>query len=510
MVMGDNRAVGAGDGEVEVVAIRGEMHIADILVELERDNLLPAIVFRTSRSQCDNDAERAAKNKRCLLPAREQRELGLKIREILKRYEMDLELVTTHPQYQSLILTAIGAHHAGQLLSWRLLLEELMAAGMLRILVATGTVAAGVDFPARTVVITADSKKGGEGFKKLTATEFQQMSGRAGRRGKDAVGFCVIAPSPYCDARQLLKISKRPAEPLGSAYFPSPSTVLNLLRYRNVDDLRFTVERSLASYVDRREGDSLRGQASALLDRMPPEVQRFMLSTAGESELEEHALFTKSHEQKRMLKKIKRLERQAVECKGRQLNLLEQAINGLRELGYIEGLSLSPKGFWAAHLCTNLVIELAEIIESGLLENASAEFLAAVVASIAGDSNRRYLESKHSVIEDEKLEKLRTIVKHVGEKELPGYNEKREVSEAAAYTVLLWMQAENWQQFRSLLILTQVAEGDAARLITQTSDHLNQITRLYDTHPQLAIRAEEAKRRILRPPLTEAINLESE
>ncbi len=177
--------------------MRAPVTIAQVVTELDRHNLMPCIVFRSSRNQCDVDAERAHTNPRLHLPPTHQRDIKVKIQEILHTYDMDADLVFSHPHYKALVTTGIGAHHAGQLLMWRLMLEELMAAGVLRVLVATGTVAAGVDFPARTVVITAHSKRGAEGFNPLTASEFQQMSGRAGRRGKDTVGFCVAAPSAF-------------------------------------------------------------------------------------------------------------------------------------------------------------------------------------------------------------------------------------------------------------------------------------------------------------------------
>ena len=91
---------------------------------------------------------------------------------------------------------------------------------------------------------------------------------------------------------------------------------------------------------------------------------------------------------------------------------------------------------------------------------------------------------------------------------IPGVMAERLVLRDAGFTVVQWMHAENWQQFRGVLLLSGVAEGDAARLITQTADHLNQITRLYESHPKLVHRAEEAKRLILRPPLTEVISVD--
>jgi superfamily II RNA helicase len=63
---------------------------------------------------------------------------------------------------------------------------------MLDAIFATATVAAGVDFPARSVVVTVADRRTGNGWQSLTASELQQMTGRAGRRGKDRVGFIVV------------------------------------------------------------------------------------------------------------------------------------------------------------------------------------------------------------------------------------------------------------------------------------------------------------------------------
>ena len=485
--------------------MQGEYHISDIAVELEACNLLPAIIFRTSRSQCDIDVQRAATNRRLGLPVMRQREIREIVNEITRSYDFDVELIRSHPHYNSLIRTGIGAHHAGQLLMWRLLLEELMAAGVMKILVATGTVAAGVDFPARTVVITAHSRRGSGGYKNLSSAEFQQMSGRAGRRGKDSVGFCVAAPSAYCDARELLKISKKPPEPLVSAYFPSPSTVLNLLRYRNVDDLRFTVERSLAAYVDRKNAKNIRTEIEG-------HEQRLLQLGGGAEEASDEDETTSNDKRKKerskLRKKINRFKNQANELEEKQQQMLERTLIGLRTLGHLENFSLSEKGYCSANLCTNLVLELAEIIEGGLLDGASAEKMAAIISSICGDEHRQYLKSKDSSLSKEEIASLSEIIKRVKELAIPGVPADRMVITNAAFTVLTWLRAESWQEFRGLLNLSGAQEGDAARLINQTAEHLNQITRLTQTHPQLALRAEEAKRRILRPPLTEAINLE--
>jgi len=473
-----------------IVAIRN-VSLAPIVRELEKNNLLPAIVFRTARVQCDTDVEKAAANRKLQIPSSRQTELRQAVESIAKRYDTDIDLIRSHPHYSSLVKTAIGAHHAGQLLTWRLVLEELMSAGLLRVLVATGTVAAGVDFPARTVVVTAHSRRGSEGYENLTSAELQQMSGRAGRRGKDTVGFCLVAPSMFCDGRVVSETARKPPAPLESAYFPSASTVLNLMRYRNVDDLRYTVDRSLASFSDRKQAVIVREESEHLA-----------------SGIDECGL--PADQVKKRRKKVSRMERKASELESRQMDTLERALSGLGDLGYLDGSSLSEKGYWAAQLCTSMVIELGEMIQEGLFDGCGGEEMAVMIGSVSGDSYRRYLSVSSNLIAQEKVNLLKEIVTRVRSAQLPGTSDSREYVEDCASTISTWLKAEDWQEFRGLLNLAGVAEGDAARLISQTADHLNQLSRLSESHPELAKEAFYGKMKLLRPPISEALALVSE
>lgn len=464
---------------------KSEYPLTKMLHTLAKDDLLPAIVFRTSRRQCDADIQALARYRTAVLGLEERRALRAAMEDVIRRYDMPREVIFEHPHCHTLLSTGAGAHHAGQLLVWRLMLEELMTRGVLRVMVATGTVAAGVDFPARTVVITAHSKRGSDGFNVLTATELQQMSGRAGRRGKDSVGFCIVAPGPFADARVIYEVSKRPPEPLRSAYFASPSTVLNLLKYRNVDDLRFTVSRSLGSFLD--------GKAAAGLEE-----------EAARRELEiEHDGEMRPDSKKRALKRMRHMRSEAELLRSRQGGLLEKTLEALRELGYVEGGGLTGKGFWAAELCTSLVLEIGEAIHEGLFEDVSEEVLAGLVASIAGDSHKKYFGLKENPVRKDSYRQLQKIVERVKKVlEHPG-NAEVEVLPDAAGTVITWMEAENWSEYASLLRLAGVADGDFARLVSQTADHLNQISRLWQSHPDLARCAHNAREKILKPPLIE-------
>lgn len=461
--------------------------VSTILRELEHDELLPAILFRTARKQCDADVETLSRNPKALLPLQKQQQLEAEIQAVITKYNFDPAFITGYPQYQPLIQTGVGAHHAGQLLIWRLLLEELMSRSLLRMMIATGTVAAGVDFPARTVVVTAHSRRGSEGFSVLSSSEFQQMAGRAGRRGKDAVGVCIITPSKFSDARVLLEVSKRPPEPLRSSYFASPSTVLNLLRYRNVDDLQFTVERSLAAFLDRKNASRLREEA-----------------ITGQQNLEGDRGLS-GERRKKAEKRVRRTLREADELEQKQETSLFQSLDGLRALGYVEGGSLTEKGYWAAELCTSLVLELAEAISDKLFDECALFELVGLVASIAGDPHRPYFRLKANPIKNELFKQMSEIVERVKAKyQGPGTSEVMVLPDAAL-TVITWMDSETWQEFSGLLRLSGIADGDVARLVSQTADHLNQLSRLEKTHPVLAQAAKVGRARLLRPPFAEAL-----
>lgn len=442
---------------------------------LESDDLLPAIIFRTARHQCDTDVERLGSDRKMSAPPEKQKEVQDAVYKFCEKTGFDASIILDHAQLQPLIKAQVGAHHAGQLLVWRLLLEELMCAGLIRGLFATGTVAAGVDFPARSVVVTAHSRRGATGYEVLKPSEFQQMSGRAGRRGKDSVGFCFVAPSKFCDARTVLRIARSKPEPLQSAYFPSPSTVLNLLRYRNVDDLRFTVSKTLASYVDKEKAEVL-------------------LQEAEEKDKDESG-------SPKVRKRVNRLRRQADELRDNQKNLLESSLSGLRKLGYLDGFSLSEKGYFAANICTNLVLELAEFVQSGFLDNRTPRQLAAIMASICGDEHRKFLEGKPDGVTSKEVKEISSLIKPVRQAGIPGVKEGSFVSETGAYTVESWFDVESWDKFRGYLTLVGVTEGDVARLVSQSAEQLQQITRLSESHPELALKAEQARRVLLRPPL---------
>jgi hypothetical protein len=90
------------------------------------------------------------------------------------------------------VRAGIGVHHAGMLPRYRRLVETLAQRGLLRVICGTDTLGVGINVPIRTVMITALSKYDGTKMRQLSAREFHQISGRAGRAGYDTSGTVVV------------------------------------------------------------------------------------------------------------------------------------------------------------------------------------------------------------------------------------------------------------------------------------------------------------------------------
>jgi ATP-dependent RNA helicase HelY len=219
-----------------------EMPPATLLTALNSYNLLPAIVFLPTRRRCDQAASEAAFTRRD--PNVQRRDLR---RDFMRSFVEHHPEVRDHRHWETIVNGAVASHHAGHIPAWKLVIENLMSAGLLDAIFATATVAAGVDFPARTVVLTGADARTGSGWRQLTASEVQQMTGRAGRRGRDRVGFVVAAPGLHQDPQRIAELLKAPPDPLVSQFRATYSTLLNLLdAYGNFAHVREIAEKSFA------------------------------------------------------------------------------------------------------------------------------------------------------------------------------------------------------------------------------------------------------------------------
>lgn len=236
-----------------------------LIATLRRYNLLPAIIFMPTRRKCDEAASEVAADKAQKTDPTKQE----KRRELFENYVLENPEIRSHKHRKIAVQTGIAAHHAGHIPAWKLLIEKMMSAGLLDAIFATSTVAAGVDFPARTVVILNADARGNDGWRSLQASELQQMTGRAGRRGKDKVGFVVLAPAQFQNPPLIATLLKSPPDALQSKFRATYSSLLNLLdAFKNFSQVRDIAEKSFAFRDTARQIDSIDRRKNKRLENL--------------------------------------------------------------------------------------------------------------------------------------------------------------------------------------------------------------------------------------------------
>jgi len=214
---------------------------------LNRQGLLPGIIFIFSRVGCDRAALEASKQQTPLVSQPESERLRIRLNEFER----------AHPgavQEHRIKLARLGvaSHHAGLLPLWKSIVEELFQDGLIKVVFATETLAAGINMPARTTVLSSLSKRNGEIFEPLTTSSALQMAGRAGRRGKDPVGNAIVMQSMREGPFDAFNVLTNQVDAIKSQFTPTYGMALNLLQRRTMDDIRQLLEKSFGSFISRR------------------------------------------------------------------------------------------------------------------------------------------------------------------------------------------------------------------------------------------------------------------
>jgi superfamily II RNA helicase len=213
-----------------------------VISHLQQRDMLPAIYFIFSRRGCDKAADDMSQFS--LVNPAEAAALKEQIDAFLERNPE-----AGRSGHVEALYRGIAAHHAGVLPAWKGLIEELFQQGLIKVVFATETLAAGINMPARTTVISSLSKRTDRGHRLLNASEFLQMAGRAGRRGMDQIGYVVTVQTPFEGASEAAYLATSKADPLVSQFTPSYGMVLNLLQTHTIEEARELVERSFGNYL---------------------------------------------------------------------------------------------------------------------------------------------------------------------------------------------------------------------------------------------------------------------
>ena len=157
---------------------------------LEKQELFPTIFFCFSRNACENLFNSLSGND--LTTRAEKSKIAAFFNSCTEKFKaQDIDIPQLH-QLKHLIVNGIAYHHAGLLPIVKEMVEILFSQGLIKVLFATTTFAIGVNMPARTVVFSNLKKCNNGEFEYIQSSEYQQMAGRAGRRGKDETGTVII------------------------------------------------------------------------------------------------------------------------------------------------------------------------------------------------------------------------------------------------------------------------------------------------------------------------------
>jgi superfamily II RNA helicase len=285
------------------------LNYGDIIRCLRTVDLLPAIFFLKSRADCDRALYSCQKSEK-LLHSKER--CRREVREFIRKYPH----LERHRQMGYLLECGVASHHAGQLPYWKVLVEKMMTRGHLDAIFSTSTVAAGVNFPARTVVLVQSDRFNGRHFSDLTATELHQMTGRAGRRGKDNIGFALVVPGVHQDPLLIHELKDSPPEPLMSQIHINFSMTLNLLLSHSPEEVKDLLEHSFASFQQGTKETGIHRKWRSLLESLKAELSHSRCDTGDPFEMMEY-IRKRADLEKKIGRRSRacREERRLVRCK---------------------------------------------------------------------------------------------------------------------------------------------------------------------------------------------------
>ncbi|MBP3222743.1 MAG: DEAD/DEAH box helicase [Actinomycetaceae bacterium] len=246
-------------------------HRNNVLQTLQKRQMLPAIEFIFSRKKCDEAVQTWVQQGVSLTNKDERSFIQERLNKVGSVFSDSEKKVIRFNDIAQGLMMGIGAHHAGMPPILKELTEELMNKGVIKLVYATGTLALGVDMPVRTVVLEELDRWDGNGFTDLTATEYTQLIGRAGRRGKDSHGYAVIIGMPQLSPEYLYHMSTHKAEALLSAFYTSYNTVVSLLHLRAYDAARSIVSKSFGQFQRDNELQEIRQR----IDFLNGQIERF-------------------------------------------------------------------------------------------------------------------------------------------------------------------------------------------------------------------------------------------
>lgn len=529
---------------------RKKTYVKQIIQNLSDANMLPAIYFTFSRKKCDEQMEKCAGLG--LNTKAEQEEIKAFIDEFIA--ENPHLYGNKHIEY---LIQGVASHHAGLLPAWKNLVEKLFQKGLIKVVFATETLAAGINMPARSTVISATSKRTDSGHRMLTANEFLQMSGRAGRRGMDEVGYVTIVGTSFQTPEEVAELVLSGSNPLESRFSPSYSMVLNLLQRFTLEESKELILKSFGYYssdfrlkpilaqieqfdneINERnfvcpshlsddkllEYDKLRflyvqnrqtykkilRQEKQKHRPLSPEVIEF--GERNKADLHKLQSFAcdlckhyKKHSKnieviKRIESKKKKLQKEIEKQKDIYWNkfLAHRAV--LQDYGYLQNDYPTEKGKTTSQIRAENELFLAEIIFSGVLENLTPSQLAGVICAITTEELRieiPYVPFSEPVRKT--LNKIRNIKKKLAKAQANyDIDSPLNINPYFSSMIELWVEGAEWETVTEQI---DIGEGDIVRAFKRVVDVLRQLTVIDNVSESVVFTVREAIDKIQRAPV---------
>ncbi len=220
----------------------------DVVERLDRAGLLPAIVFIFSRAGCTAAVGQCLATDLRLTDPDEEHRIRAFVEDTCADIASEDRHVLGYHDFVEGLARGIASHHAGLLPSFKECVEELFSRNLVKVVFATETLALGVNMPARSVVLEKLVKWNGEQHVDVTAGEYTQLTGRAGRRGIDVEGHAVVLWQPGMSPRTVAGLASTRTYPLRSSFRPSYNMAVNLVGNLGREQARTLLESSFAQF----------------------------------------------------------------------------------------------------------------------------------------------------------------------------------------------------------------------------------------------------------------------
>jgi ATP-dependent RNA helicase HelY len=221
----------------------------DVVDVLDTAGMLPAIYFVFSRAGCDRSVRWLAGSGMHLTSRQEAARIRDRA-EARAAWIDDRDLAALgFDEFVEAAAAGIAAHHAGMLPVFKETVEELFAAGLIKVVFATETLSLGINMPAKTVVIEDLFKFQGERHELVTPGEYTQLTGRAGRRGIDALGHAVVVYQRQVPFERVAGLAATRTYDLTSSFRPSYNMAVNIVRNYAPEQAHEMLNSSFAQFL---------------------------------------------------------------------------------------------------------------------------------------------------------------------------------------------------------------------------------------------------------------------